>query len=115
MKKKVILAYSGGLDTSVILHWLIQKDYDVICFIANVGQNEDFNAVEQKEFEGKDIVDVLPLSQVTREMLVEKFNLAAKENKTVDAIYNLENVPYATEIIPLSNQKDGSYFVNVWR
>lgn len=48
MSKKVILAYSGGLDTSVILKWLVNKGYDVICYVANVGQREDFAAVEQK-------------------------------------------------------------------
>lgn len=48
MSKKVVLAYSGGLDTSVILKWLVNKGYEVICFIGNVGQKEDFNAVENK-------------------------------------------------------------------
>ena len=38
-KKKIILAYSGGLDTSVILKWLANKGYDVIAFVANAGQN----------------------------------------------------------------------------
>ena len=47
-KKKVVLAYSGGLDTSVILKWLVNADYEVICFVGNVGQNEDFKAVEKK-------------------------------------------------------------------
>lgn len=45
---KVVLAYSGGLDTSVILKWLIQKGYDVTCFIGNVGQEEDFKEAEKK-------------------------------------------------------------------
>ena len=45
---KVVLAYSGGLDTSVILKWLINKGYDVICFMADVGQEEDFTAAKQK-------------------------------------------------------------------
>ena len=38
-KKKIVLAYSGGLDTSIILKWL-QENYDaeVICYTANVGQ-----------------------------------------------------------------------------
>lgn len=40
-KEKVVLAYSGGLDTSVILVWLVEKGYDVICFCANVGQGEE--------------------------------------------------------------------------
>ena len=47
-KPKVILAYSGGLDTSVILKWLANKGYEVICFVGNIGQTEDFAAVEKK-------------------------------------------------------------------
>jgi argininosuccinate synthase len=48
-KPKLILAYSGGLDTSVILKWLTDKGYDVIAFCANVGQyEEDFAAVKVK-------------------------------------------------------------------
>ena len=48
MKEKVVLAYSGGLDTSVILKWLIDKGYDVIAFVADVGQAEDFEACREK-------------------------------------------------------------------
>ncbi len=46
--KKVVLAYSGGLDTSVILKWLIDKGYEVIAYVANVGQDDDFEEVEKK-------------------------------------------------------------------
>lgn len=48
MAEKLVLAYSGGLDTSVILKWLIDKGYDVIAFIADVGQNEDLEAAKEK-------------------------------------------------------------------
>lgn len=48
--KKVVLAYSGGLDTSIILQWLKTKGYDVVCFIGNVGQQEDFAAIERKAY-----------------------------------------------------------------
>jgi len=48
MKEKVVLAYSGGLDTSVILKWLIDKGYDVIAFVADVGQKENFEECEKK-------------------------------------------------------------------
>ncbi|XP_017769335.1 PREDICTED: argininosuccinate synthase [Nicrophorus vespilloides] len=47
-KEKVILAYSGGLDTSCILKWLLEKNYEVICYMANIGQEEDFDAAHQK-------------------------------------------------------------------
>ena len=40
-KRKVVLAYSGGLDTSVILHWLVARGHDVVAFTAHLGQDED--------------------------------------------------------------------------
>ncbi len=43
-----MLAYSGGLDTSVILKWLINKGYEVIAYVADVGQDDDFEAVREK-------------------------------------------------------------------
>lgn len=46
---KIVLAYSGGLDTSVILRWLIEEyDCPVVAFAADLGQEEDWKAVEQK-------------------------------------------------------------------
>jgi len=48
MKQKIILAYSGGLDTSVILKWLVNKGYNVIAYIADVGQKEDFKKIKEK-------------------------------------------------------------------
>ncbi|KAH6880076.1 argininosuccinate synthase [Thelonectria olida] len=47
-KGKVCLAYSGGLDTSTILAWLLEQQYEVVCYLANVGQEEDWAAVEKK-------------------------------------------------------------------
>ncbi len=48
MKTKLLLAYSGGLDTSVILHWLLQRNYDVVCSLIDVGQQEDFDYAKKK-------------------------------------------------------------------
>lgn len=47
-KEKVVLAYSGGLDTSVILKWLVEAGYEVIAFAADLGQKENFKAVKEK-------------------------------------------------------------------
>jgi argininosuccinate synthase len=47
--KKLVLAYSGGLDTSVAIHWLAEKyQCDVIAYCADIGQDEDLPAVEKK-------------------------------------------------------------------
>ena len=48
--KKVVLAYSGGLDTSVIVHWLKQNygDCEVVCFTADLGQGEELAGLEEK-------------------------------------------------------------------
>lgn len=51
-KEKIVLAYSGGLDTSVIGHWLVhRKGYDLITCEADVGQNEDLKAASEKAHE----------------------------------------------------------------
>ncbi|KAJ2270269.1 argininosuccinate synthetase, partial [Coemansia sp. RSA 371] len=47
-KGKVLLAYSGGLDTSCILVWLIDQGYEVLAYMANVGQEEDFEEAREK-------------------------------------------------------------------
>ena len=46
--KKVVLAYSGGLDTSCAIKWLQDRDYDVVAFIADVGQNENFDVIKKR-------------------------------------------------------------------
>ena len=51
MAKKVALAYSGGLDTSIIIPWLNENyGMDVIAVIADVGQGEDLDAVKAKAY-----------------------------------------------------------------
>ena len=49
MRDKVVLAYSGGLDTSIIIPWLVENyDCDVVAYVADVGQDEDLDAVADK-------------------------------------------------------------------
>lgn len=48
MKKKLVLAYSGGLDTAVICKWLSLRGYRVVCMVADVGQPEDYGALKKK-------------------------------------------------------------------
>ena len=52
MSKKVVLAYSGGLDTSIIIPWLKENyDYDVIAMVGDVGQGDDVEAVVKKAYD----------------------------------------------------------------
>ncbi len=46
--RRVALAYSGGLDTSVILVWLVEQGFEVLAYVANVGQREDLDAAARK-------------------------------------------------------------------
>jgi argininosuccinate synthase len=51
MREKVALAYSGGLDTSIIIPWLKENyDYDVIAMVGDVGQGDDIEAVVKKAY-----------------------------------------------------------------
>jgi len=47
-KPKVVLAYSGGLDTSVILKWLIERGYEVVAYAADLGQGKELAPVRAK-------------------------------------------------------------------
>ena len=65
--KKVVLAYSGGLDTSIILKWLIETyDCEVVAYVADLGQGEELEEARQK---GMDT----GASQVIIDDLVEEF------------------------------------------
>jgi argininosuccinate synthase len=48
--KKIILAYSGGLDTSVAIRWLKEKGYKVVAYLADVGQGSNFSAVKNRAY-----------------------------------------------------------------
>eukprot|EP00002_Diphylleia_rotans_P040013 TRINITY_DN93_c0_g1_i13.p2 TRINITY_DN93_c0_g1~~TRINITY_DN93_c0_g1_i13.p2 ORF type:complete len:437 (-),score=90.84 TRINITY_DN93_c0_g1_i13:1919-3229(-) len=87
VKEKVVLAYSGGLDTSCILKWLLDKDYEVYCFIANVGQEEDFEAARQKAIKigAKDVF----VEDLRREFVSEYIFPALQANSIYESRYLL--------------------------
>ncbi len=47
-KKNVVLAYSGGLDTSVAIKWFMKRGYDVVCYMADVGQGADIASAKKR-------------------------------------------------------------------
>src|SRR6476620_9123481 len=65
MPEKVVLAYSGGLDTSIIIPWLKENySYDVIAMVGDVGQGDDIEAVVETAYKtGASKVIVADLSE----------------------------------------------------
>ena len=62
MKEKVILAYSGGLDTTAIIPWLKENfDYEVICVCIDCGQAEELDGLEAVSYTHLDVYKRQPL------------------------------------------------------
>jgi argininosuccinate synthase len=86
-KEKIVLAYSGGLDTSVILKWLIDKGYDVIAYIADVGQEDDFEAAKEKAL--KIGASKVFIEDLKRELVTDYLFPAVKANAIYEGRYLL--------------------------
>lgn len=89
-KQKVVLAYSGGLDTSVILKWLENKGYEVICFVGNVGQNEDFEAIREKALQTG--ASKVVVEDLRREFVTDYIFPALRANAIYEGRYLLGTV-----------------------
>ncbi|KAK7423458.1 hypothetical protein QQZ08_009027 [Neonectria magnoliae] len=86
-KGRVCLAYSGGLDTSTILVWLLQQGYQVVCYLGDVGQEEDFAAVEAKAL--KLGAEAFVCADLMRELVEETLRAAIACNSSFEERYLL--------------------------
>ncbi|XP_074464909.1 argininosuccinate synthase [Larus michahellis] len=86
-KGTVVLAYSGGLDTSCILVWLKEQGYHVVAYLANIGQKEDFEAAQKKALAlgAKKVY----IEDITREFVEEFIWLAVQANALYEDRYLL--------------------------
>ncbi|HEX7177146.1 MAG TPA: argininosuccinate synthase [Pyrinomonadaceae bacterium] len=86
--KKVVLAYSGGLDTSAMLHWLrANYDCEVVCYCADVGQGEELEGLAEKaERTGASKLYVEDLRQ---EFVEDYVWTAVKANAVYEGVYLL--------------------------
>jgi len=92
MSEKVVLAYSGGLDTSVAIRWLKEKyNLDVIALTIDVGNERDFSAIQQKALK---VGAVKALVKDAKELFVNYFIFPALQ---ADAIYEGQ-YPLATAL-----------------
>jgi argininosuccinate synthase len=88
MKEKVVLAYSGGLDTSIITTWLKENyDVEVIAACINVGQEDDMKEIEKKAL--KSGVEKIYIENVTAEFINDYVFKGVKANALYEGKYLL--------------------------
>ncbi len=86
--KKVVLAYSGGLDTSVMLHWLRQNyDCEVVCYCADVGQGAELEGLEAKAKATG--ASKLYVEDLREEFVRDYVWMAVKANAVYEGVYLL--------------------------
>lgn len=112
MKEKVVLAYSGGLDTSIVIHWL-QKNYnlDVIAVCIDVGQNDDMDEVKKKAIKtGASKVFIL---DVQEEFITDYLFKAVKANAIYEGKYMLGTAfarpLMSKKLVEIAHQEGANY------
>ncbi len=108
---KIVLAYSGGLDTSVILTWLKETySVPVIAWVGDVGQNEDLEAVREKAF--KTGADDVVVADLKSEFVSDYVFTAIKGNAVYEGSYllgtSLARPVIAKALVEAARQFDAS-------
>jgi len=108
---KIVLAYSGGLDTSVILKWLIEKGYQVVAYLADVGQNEDLKAAEEKALRTGAVK--VYVEDLKKELVTDYIFPAVKANAIYEGRYllgtSLARPLIAKRQIEIAHQEKAAY------
>src|SRR3982750_4394465 len=83
---KIVLAYSGGLDTSVMLRWLVERyNCEVVCYCANVGQGEELDGLDEKARATG--ASKLYVEDLRREFVLDYVWTAVKANAVYEGVY----------------------------
>lgn len=110
-KQKLVLAYSGGLDTSVILNWLKNKGFDVIAFIADLGQNDNLKSAEEKAL--KIGASKVYISDLREEFVTDFIFPAIRSNAIYEGKYllgtSLARPLIAKKQIEIANKEKAEY------
>ncbi|RJP28199.1 MAG: argininosuccinate synthase [Candidatus Omnitrophota bacterium] len=113
--KKVVLAYSGGLDTSCIVKWLTLRGYDVVCFVADLGQGlgsgEDLKAIEKRAFSAG--ASKVYIKDLQEEFIDDYILPALKANAIYEGKYLLATALgrplIAKHLVDLAHKEKASY------
>ncbi|MEG1311536.1 MAG: argininosuccinate synthase [Romboutsia sp.] len=112
MKEKVILAYSGGLDTSIIIPWLKENyDIDVIAVCANVGQDENMDEVYKKAL--KSGASKVYVDDISEEFVTETIFKAIKAEAKYEGKYllgtSLARPIIAKKLVEVAHSENAKY------
>ncbi|MDP4178071.1 MAG: argininosuccinate synthase [Bacillota bacterium] len=112
MKDKVVLAYSGGLDTSIIVPWLKENyDVEVIAVCADVGQGDDMKAVKEKAI--KSGADKIYVEDLREEFVTNYLYNAIKAEALYEGIYplgtSLARPSIAKRLVEIAHKEGAKY------
>lgn len=85
--KRVVLAYSGGLDTSVAVRWLCERGYDVICYMVDVGQGVDSAPAKRRALKAG--ASSIIIEDLTKEFVNDFIFPSLKANAVYEGTYYL--------------------------
>ena len=110
MGDKAVLAYSGGLDTSVTIRWLAERGYEVHAVAVDVGQQEDFHAiVERGERAGAATVRVIDaVDRYAADYLTPAIKANAMYEGKYPMVSGLARPAIAEEVIAAARQVDAA-------
>lgn len=115
MKEKVVLAYSGGLDTSVIIPWLKENyDFDVIAVAVDVGQKDDFAAVEKKALQigASKFYAADKKEELVNDFIIPMLKSGAKYEGTYLLGTSVARPVIAKALVEIAQQEGASYIVH---
>lgn len=115
MKEKVVLAYSGGLDTSVIIPWLKENyDFDVIAVAVEVGQKDDFAAVEKKALQigASKFYAADKKEELVNDFIIPMLKSGAKYEGTYLLGTSIARPVIAKALVEIAQQEGASYIVH---
>jgi len=112
-KEKVVLAYSGGLDTSVSVKWLQEKyGYDVICLGLDVGEGKDLEAIKKKALQ---VGAIKAITIDAKDLLAQEYILPAlKANALYEGKYPISSAlsrPLISKLLVEVAEKEGAIAV----
>ncbi len=112
-KEKIVLAYSGGLDTTVIIPWLKENyDAEVICVCADVGQGSETDGLEEKAI--KTGAEKLYIPDLTEEFITDYIYPCLKANAVYEGKYLLGTSmarPLIAKVLVEIAQKENAKFI----